>query len=143
MQEDPAAWIKISGFTQGTTYHITYYSEDSTNYQKDLEKVLRDFDLSLSTYIPSSIISRINQDKDRVETDLYFQTCFNAAREVFDASDGVFDITVAPVVNAWGFGFTERVKIDELLIDSLLEYVGMDKIELHENTVRKIKNEIL
>jgi len=142
-QEETGAWIKISGFTQGTTYHITYRSPDSADYQKEIEQVLADFDRSLSTYLPSSIISRINRDEENVETDVYFQTCFRASREVFDQTGGLFDITVAPIVNAWGFGFTERAKVDSFLIDSLLGYVGMDKIELVDGKIRKLKKGIM
>ena len=137
MKESAGVWMKLGGFTQGTTYNITYQSADSVNYQEDLEQVLKDFDLSLSGYVPSSIISRINQDDETVLPDTYFITCFRAAREVYTATGGAFDITVAPLVNAWGFGFTERAKIDSTLIDSLLEYVGMEKIRLVDGHVEK------
>ncbi len=127
------AWLKISGYTQGTTYNITYQDPDSTYYQEQLEKLLGEFDQSLSTYIPSSIVSRMNQGIPDVVADEYFRICFLAAEEVFAATGGAFDITVAPVVNAWGFGFTERSVVDSALIDSLLQFVGMNKVSLREN----------
>ena len=127
------AWLKISGYTQGTTYNITYQDPDSTDYQEQLEKLLGEFDQSLSTYIPSSIVSRMNQGIPDVVADEYFRICFLAAEEVFAATGGAFDITVAPVVNAWGFGFTERSVVDSALIDSLLQFVGMNKVSLREN----------
>jgi thiamine biosynthesis lipoprotein len=126
-------WLKISGYTQGTTYTITYQDPDSTNYQEQLETLLAEFDQSLSTYIPSSIVSRMNQGIPDVIADDYFRNCFFAAAEVYDATEGAFDITVAPVVNAWGFGFTERSEVDSALIDSLLQFVGMDKVALRKN----------
>jgi thiamine biosynthesis lipoprotein len=124
------AWLKISGYTQGTTYNITYQDPDSTDYQDKLEGLLAEFDQSLSTYIPSSIVSRMNQGIPDVIADDYFRNCFLAAAEVYAATGGAFDITVAPVVNAWGFGFTEKSRIDSALIDSLLQYVGMNKVSL-------------
>ena len=127
------AWLKISGYTQGTTYNITYQDPDSTDYQEQLEKLLGEFDQSLSTYIPSSIVSRMNQGIPDVVADEYFRICFLAAEEVYAATGGAFDITVAPVVNAWGFGFTERSRVDSALIDSLLQFVGMNMISLREN----------
>lgn len=137
MKEGAGIWMKLSGFTQGTTYNITYQSADSVNYQEELEQVLKDFDLSLSGYVPSSIISRINQDDETVLPGTYFITCFRAAREVYAATGGAFDITVAPLVNAWGFGFTERSEIDSSLIDSLLKYVGMEKVRLVDGRIKK------
>lgn len=131
------SWIRISGFTQGTTYHITYLDTDSTVYQEEIDSVLQDFDMSLSTYIPESVISGINRDVEGVSPDPAFIQCFNAAREVFEQSGGAFDISIAPIVNAWGFGFTEQAAVDSLMIDSLLQFVGMDKIILKEGRIRK------
>ena len=103
----PGVWLKLGGSTQGTYYSITYFTADSTNYQEDLEKLLGDFDQSLSTYIDTSLISRFNQSEEGIVPDHYLETCFNCAREVTEATGGAFDITVAPLVNAWGFGFTK------------------------------------
>ncbi|KPK84274.1 MAG: hypothetical protein AMS27_10430 [Bacteroides sp. SM23_62_1] len=135
----PGLYINLDGQTQGTTYHISYRSNDSTDYQHDIDSVLRQFDLSLSTYEPLSIISRINRDEQDVELSDYFIKCFIASREIFEASGGAFDITVAPVVNAWGFGFTEKMDPDSLMIDSLLQFVGMDKIRIENGKIIKDK----
>ena len=131
------AWLKISGYTQGTTYNITYQDPDSTDYQQQLEQLLREFDQSLSTYLPTSIISRMNQGIPDVVADDYFRNCFLTAEEVYTATGGAFDITVAPIVNAWGFGFTEKSRVDSTLIDSLLQFVGMNKVTLRDNRLIK------
>lgn len=133
----PGYYITLTGPTQGTSYHITYQSNDSINYQGEIDTLLRQFDLSLSTYEPASIISRINRDEPDVKLSDYFIHCFNASREVFEASDGAFDITVAPVVNAWGFGFTEKADPDSIMIDSLIQFVGMDHIRIENNRIVK------
>ncbi|MFC2081169.1 FAD:protein FMN transferase [Bacteroidota bacterium] len=136
-EKDAGVWIRLGGQTQGTTYSVTYHTADSADYQEELEQILDNFDLSLSTYIPSSIISGVNQNDLNVIPDSYFITCFTTAREIYEETAGVFDITVAPIVNAWGFGFTERAKIDSFLIDSLLMYVGMEKVRLSNGQIEK------
>lgn len=136
-------WIKISGYTQGTTYNITYQDPDSTDYQEQVDALLADFDQSLSNYVPTSIVSRMNRGMPGVKADEYFRHCFQGAAEVYEATDGAFDITVAPIVNAWGFGFTERAKVDSALIDSLLQFVGMDKVSLRGDTLVREKEGIM
>ena len=96
--DNNGTWLKISGYTQGTTYNITYQDPDSTNYKNRIEQLLREFDMSLSTYVPTSIISRMNQGIPDVIADDYFRNCFFTAEEVYAATGGAFDITVAPVV---------------------------------------------
>jgi thiamine biosynthesis lipoprotein len=130
-------YIKLAGFTQGTTYHITYKTKDDQNLQSEIDTLLADFDRSLSTYLPGSIISRINRNDTTAIPDKYFLNVFHKALEVYQASDGAFDITVAPVVNAWGFGFTEKADADSNMIDSLLQYVGMNKIRLKKGKIVK------
>jgi thiamine biosynthesis lipoprotein len=137
LNNQPDYYITLTGPTEGTSYHITYQSNDSINYQSEIDTLLRQFDLSLSTYEPASIISQINRDEPDVLLSDYFIRCFNASKEVFKASGGAFDITVAPVVNAWGFGFTEKADPDSMMIDSLLQYVGMDHIRIENDRIVK------
>lgn len=128
-------YIANSGFIQGTTYNIQYkYSKD---IHVELDSILHDFDLSLSTYIPNSIISRFNQNDTSVVADKYFIRFFTVATEVSIKTEGAFDITVAPIVNAWGFGFAEIENVDSLLIDSLLEFTGYEKVKLENGKIIK------
>jgi len=133
----PGKYIKLAGFTQGTTYHITYKSKEKLDLQDEIDTLLADFDRSLSTYLPGSIIARINRNDTTVRPDNHFSEVFHKALEVYEATDGAFDITVAPVVNAWGFGFTEKADVDSNMIDSLLQYVGMNKIALIDGKIVK------
>jgi len=128
---------KTGGEIQGTTYHITYEYRKNKDLQEEIEAVLHEFDLSLSTYEPASIISRINKNDPEVKADDKFIKVFREAEEVNKKTGGVFDITVAPIVNAWGFGFTPGTDVDSNLIDSLLDYVGMEKIRLVDRRVVK------
>jgi len=131
-------YINNRGFTQGTIYSIKYESPKGTDYEEEIKQLLHDFSASLSTYLPTSLISRINQNDTTVVVDDYFRTVFNKAAEVNRASDGVFDITIAPIVNLWGFGFTGNVPdINPEKIDSLMQYVGMDKVRIAGDKVIK------
>ena len=94
----------VEGFAQGTTYHITYLDANERFFKNEIDSILHNFDLSLSTYNPSSIISKINTNQKNVKLDNYFITCFNKAKEVYKNTNGAFDPTVFPLVNAWGFG---------------------------------------
>lgn len=129
--------IKLEGAAQGTTYHITYFDKKNRNFQPQIEKILADFDKSVSTYLPTSIISRINANEKNVVVDKYFTTCFNKAKEVWKNTNGAFDPTVYPLVNAWGFGPGKKEKIEQAKIDSILEFVGFDLIELKGKAIVK------
>ncbi|MFN2438846.1 MAG: FAD:protein FMN transferase [Chitinophagaceae bacterium] len=122
--------IKISGEAQGTTYQITYLSYDKSDYKTEIDSVLKDIDLSLSTYVPSSIISRINKNDTSAIADDYFIEVFNKSIQVSTKTKGLFDVTVAPVINAWGFGFTKKANVDSAMIDSLLHFIGYNMVKL-------------
>jgi thiamine biosynthesis lipoprotein len=130
-------YIKIAGFIQGTSYHITYESKTGKNLQHEIDSLLADFDRSASIYLPSSIISRINRNDPTVEADDKFVALFNKSLEVWKETGGAFDITVAPLVNAWGFGSVPSTSPDSSTIDSLLQYVGMDKVSLKGKKIIK------
>lgn len=128
---------ELSGFAQGTTYSIIYESERGENLQSSIDSFLTDFDRSLSIYDPNSIISRFNRNDPAVAADDAFIEVFNKSGEVFAATNGAFDITVGPVVNALGFGSKDTLAVDSLVIDSLLQYVGMNKVNLAEGKLLK------
>ncbi|MEN8122951.1 MAG: FAD:protein FMN transferase [Bacteroidota bacterium] len=128
-------YYKIQGFTQGTTYAITY--EGSKDYEVEINDLLHQFDISLSTYVDSSIISRINRNENNVEIDELFKQFFEKSREVYEKSNGFFDITVAPLVNAYGFGFSKKENVDSAFIDSLMGFVGMGGVWLRNGKIVK------
>ena len=136
-QSKKSEYLRISGFAQGTTYNITYENSHNEDYADDIDSLLKAFDKSLSIYDSTSIISRINDNDPTVEADDWFVTVFNKSAEVSAISGGAFDITVAPVVKAWGFGNTPIAKHDTAYIDSLLQFVGMDKVKLEGRKIIK------
>lgn len=118
----------------GTIYHITYQS--GTDYKTDIERQLRKVDGSLSMFNDTSLVSKINRNIP-VTLDPYFITVFNKAKEVSKISNGAFDTTVAPLVNAWGFGFKNYKNVNQHTIDSLRQFVGYDKISIVNGKIVK------
>jgi len=133
--------IRIAGNAQGTTWQITWLSENNSNYKEAIDSILKRIDLSLSTYVPTSIISRINKNDTGVIVDDYFMAVFNKSIEVSEKTKGLFDVTVAPVINAWGFGFTKKAAIDSAMIDSLLNFVGYKMVQLEGKKLVKEKSQ--
>lgn len=129
-------YIKLEGTALGTFFHITYLQPENKNFSTEIDSLFHAFNASLSTYQDNSIISKVNKNEE-VELDYYFITCFNKAREVFEKTNGAFDITIAPIVNAYGFGFTKKETVDKQKIDSLLQFVGMNKVRVENNKLIK------
>ena len=129
-QQQSEVLVQNLGFAQGSTYNVQYMSPNTANYQWEVDSILAEMDSSLSTYQEYSLISRLNQGDTNIFLDEHFVKVFNAFQAVADSTHGKFDCTLAPVVNAWGFGFTEKTKVDSLLIHSLLQKVGYQKVFL-------------
>lgn len=129
--------ITISGAAQGTSYHITYVAGEFSNYRQSFDSIFRQIDRSLSTYDTGSLISKINRNDTIITVDQYFSDVFYKSIEISEKTKGLFDITVAPVINAYGFGFKKREKVTNGLIDSLLQFVGYKKVRLADNKVVK------
>ncbi len=129
-------FIENQGFVYGTIYTIKYESPDGKNYQKDIEAAFRELGNSLSPFIDTSIISKVNQNIE-VIPDQYFIDVFKRGKEIAQITDGAFDFTVAPMVNAWGFGFKHKETITDKLIDSLIKTVGYQKISIEGSKIIK------
>ena len=129
--------FNIEGEAQGTTYHISYVDQQDRDFQYAIDSLLLEFELSVSTYQPTSIITRINNNDPDVVVDSFFVTCFNKAKLVWEYTNGAFDPTVYPLVNAWGFGPGKKQHIEQKLIDSILQFVGFEKIQLVQGKIIK------
>jgi len=134
----------FAGFAQGTTYSIVF--ENNGKYQpatlkKDVEKILHEFDLSLSLYTDSSILTKVNRNED-VTADRYFSEAFSKSVAITMLTDGAFDITVGPLVKAWGFGPDSHKNFSESKRDSLLKLVGMEKVRMTDGKVIKADPDI-
>ena len=122
------------GFIFGTTYSITYqYDKD---LQKEIEAELNEVDASLSPFNKHSIITAVNNNKP-VKLNAKFTEVFSLAEKISKETDGAFDITVAPLVNEWGFGFKKGVEPTKHVIDSLRQIIGYRKVALVDGRIVK------
>ncbi|MEO9512759.1 MAG: FAD:protein FMN transferase [Flavobacteriaceae bacterium] len=138
-------WIKNqnTGNALGTTYSIIYISDQSLDVQKEIDSVFRVINKSLSTYIPDSDISKINNGDTTIVVDQSFRDVYFNSQVVNLETDGYFDPTVGVLVNAWGFGPGKPIQLDSTKVDSLMEYVGWAKVGLKRDfTIEKTKPEI-
>lgn len=128
------------GKAMGTTYSITYFTKGQVDLQNEIESVFAAVYQSMSTYIPNSDISRINSGDSTVVVDVMFKEVFEISRKVYTKSNGYFDPTVGVLVNAWGFGPGESMPMDSTRVDSLLQFVGFNKVQLTGEGVIKKSN---
>jgi thiamine biosynthesis lipoprotein len=124
--------VKNSGSAQGTYYHIQYMSNGGKDFHFQIDSIFKEIDSSLSIYKGYSLISKLNKGED-VKTDTLFNTVFKGAQKVFLESEGNFDCSVSPLVDAWGF-YQDKLG-DSIIIDSakfynILPFIGFDKIKL-------------
>ena len=125
---------KNSGFIFGTSYNITYQSD--RDYEDSIKAILDSIDYSLSPFNEKSIITAVNNNKN-VDVNDDFIKVFTLAKEVNKETSGAFDITVAPLVNVWGFGFKNGKFPTDEEIDSIKSFVGFDKVRLEGRKVVK------
>ena len=128
-QQQNMPYQKCSGAIFGTIYNITYqYDED---LQEELVAEMKKVDEALSMFNENSVISHVNKGEHyipKTETGKMFLEVYQMAMKISAETDGAFDITVAPLVNAWGFGFKHDEMPTDAQVDSILQFVGYDKV---------------
>ncbi len=130
--------LRIEGRTMGTTYHITYFDDKDRNFQNEVDSLLLEVNRSINNYDSASEVSVFNRSAKGIPVRRpYFLPPLHTAKRVYEASDGAFDPTVNPLVNAWGFGPGKRIDPDSTVIDSLRSLVGFDRITLTGDSVTK------
>ncbi len=127
-------YYEESGTVFGTLYHIKY--ESSQLLTDSIDQELQRFNLSLNPFNPNSIIAKVNNNEP-VAVDAWFTEVFNKAQAISRQSDGAFDITCAPLVNLWGFGFKKMDEVTPEKIDSLRAFVGYQKVRLKGDQIVK------
>ena len=134
-------YFSIQGKTMGTYYSIKYSDQKARNLKPAIDSILVVINQSLSTYIPDSYISVLNSDKrEKIDmpTDAHFNSNYEAALQVYENTDGLYDPTIGAMTNYYGFGKDQRVLREDIPIqtlDSLKALVGLSKMQL------KIKND--
>ena len=125
---------QANDFVFGTTYKIVYQCD--SDLTASIRQELRRVDYSLSPFNKESVITAVNQNRE-VMLDPYFVEVFNKAMEISRETKGAFDITVAPLVNAWGFGFKHEQMPTKRQVDSLRQIIGYQKVALKNGKVEK------
>lgn len=139
--------IVLDGRTMGTTYHIVYIDSKSSDHQAAIDSILIDINQAVSTYIPESVISQINNDslgkkitilkegeyiesiKYEFQYNAHFAENYISSHNVFLRTVGYFDPTVMPLVNYWGFGYTDKKAVteaDSTKIKKIMTSVGFN-----------------
>ena len=125
-----ADYFQENGEIFTTSYNIKYAY--SRSLKSEITDELNRFDLSLNPFKKNSIITKVNNNEP-VELDSFFVNVFNKSIEVSENSNGYFDITTSPLINAWGFGFQNMDSVTPELIDSLKQFVGYEKITINNS----------
>lgn len=133
-QQNTMPYQHNTGQIFGTTYHITYQSDKDLH--REILQRLQLVDQTFSTFNDESIISKINRNEP-VKLNQMFIEVFDLAKTVSKDTHGAFDITVAPLVNVWGFGFKSGTPPTKAVIDSLRHLTGYEKVKLIGSKVRK------
>lgn len=128
-----------TGFTQGTTYTVKYFGvERDLSYQ--IDSLLLGFDRQLSTYQQSSFISKWNRGEAANDFPGHFRTVIARSLELFVQTEGRLDITVAPLMQLWGFGGDVMEWPDSAMVDSVLQFVGSNKLKWDGKVLTKEDN---
>ncbi len=122
--------VRFMGEAQGTYYSIIYFDDQQRDFQVEVDSILKEFDQSLSLWVPGSLISSVNKGDTAIEVDDFFTDNFNIAMEVAGKTSGAFDPSVGNLTRAWGFGFDALKKADKHIVDSILEFTGYSKVHI-------------
>jgi thiamine biosynthesis lipoprotein len=126
----------FNGYALGTNFNVLYNSEKPLkNFKKQTDSLFSKFNKSLSTYIQSSDISRINNGENSIIVDDYFIKVFKKSKSIWKDSDGYFDPTIGLLTNAYGLG-PNKIPNYSINIDSLLNYTGFEKVNLVNNQIQ-------
>lgn len=136
-QSNDIPQLKIEGKTMGTTYHITYFDDKGRNFKPQVDSLLVVFNQSLNTYLKDAEITSFNNGGAFQFELPFFLPVLERSKEIVMASDGSFDPTVMPLVNAWGFGPGKKIIPDSTQVDSIMTFVGFDKIYFNNDSVWK------
>ncbi|TAK43885.1 MAG: FAD:protein FMN transferase [Saprospiraceae bacterium] len=160
--DKPPSYLAVEGETMGTYYKVTYLDSQMRDFKGPIDSLLAAVNQEISTYEPNSTVTQFNQAKDEFALGLsyedyskcvadplacrglknrHFLANFLIARVANQRTSGNFDPTVMPLVNYWGFGYTPHkgvTAVDSLKIDSLMQYVGFEKVDLLEHNGRAV-----
>lgn len=136
--QDKSNFKKFEGMALGTSFHLTFEDTDDQIIEKQIDSLFYLVNRSMSTYIQNSDISKINRGDTSVVIDDMFKEVFLKSKKIFKETNGAFDPTIGILVNAWGFGPGKKLNdLNKKSVDSLLMYVGFDKVKVKDHKIVK------
>jgi len=142
-KESQKVYQQFEGLAFGTSFHITMDDLENQVSEADIDSLIYAMNRSLSTYIPNSDISRINNGDTTVIVDELFKEVFEKSARIYIESEGAFDPTIGTLVNAWGFGPADPIEnMEQKDVDSLLVFVGFQKLKLENSKLIKMYPEM-
>lgn len=142
-KESQEVYQQLQGLAFGTSFHITMDDGENQVSEADIDSLIHAMNRSLSTYMPNSDISRINNGDTTVIVDELFKEVFEKSARIYEESDGAFDPTIGTLVNAWGFGPADPIEdMEQKDVDSLLVFVGFQKLKLENSKLIKMYPEM-
>ncbi len=137
-------YVHLQGNAQGTTFSIKYESKGAKDYSVEIDSIFNVVNLSMSTYEPQSIISKLNNGDSTVIIDKHFAKVFDQSMQVYTETNGLFDPSIGILVNAYGFGPKKVDSLTETKRIELMQYVGFHQLSIQdEHLVKKQKETIL
>ncbi len=131
-------YTQLQGEAQGTTFHITYFDPQGRDFSAAIDSLFRQIDRSMSLWDSTSVIRRLNRNEPNVALDEHFIAVFERAQKIAQKTEGAFDITVGPIVRAWGFSYKKGLPFpDSAVIDSLRRFVGFQKVRIADGRLQK------
>ncbi|MEO6132728.1 MAG: FAD:protein FMN transferase [Saprospiraceae bacterium] len=131
-------YTSLTGTAQGTTFTIRYQDKEQRDFSQSVDSLFRLIDKSMSLWDSTSLIRRINRNEKDLKLDQHFINVFNSSREISDLTDGAFDVTVSPLVNAWGFSYKKGLPPpDSSLVDSLKHFIGFKRVMIENGVLQK------
>lgn len=130
--------FQISGFAQGTSYQITYYASDAIISSRSIDQKFSELDSSLSIYKSYSLINKFNNSERGIEMDEHLKKVVKRSLKIWKESDGVFDISILAILEAWGFGVKRHSnQPTDQAIEQALSCSGSDKLHIMGNKLIK------
>jgi len=137
-KQEPEVYQKLQGNAFGTTFDIIYEDSENRDFSKSIDSLIYVVNKSISTYVYTSDISKINRGDSTIVVDEMFVEVFKKSNRIFNETEGLFDPTVGILVNAWGFGPEKAIEnLDSIKIKELMKFVGFDKVKLQNRKIIK------
>lgn len=134
----PFDYKTIEGQAQGTSFRVSYQDSYKQDLDQSIDSLFKIIDKSMSLWDSTSLISKVNNNQDYDQLDEHFIKVFNESQKTSKITEGYFDITVGPLVKAWGFSTKKGLPPPNIIqLDSLRALVDFSKVAMNNNRILK------